>query len=182
MFARMLMCFGSSIRPLWRVTRNGSYLHSGSRYLSDSVLYRSRVSDCHRCLAPGLAFAAVRGAPLQEIPEGSRESVSGFYRPHFGPVVQTLRPDPEQVQPDCSFIRCEQRRKGRCTEAEECSDRATPQGQAIRPVHLDKCSGTSGRRRSGEAVGLGSCGDTSADCERTARGGCVRLGQWKAVK
>lgn len=77
----VLTVLGLPIRPPWRLTRNGSYPNSGMRYFSDSVPYRwlcLEMSDCHRCSAPGFAFAAVRGTSVQEIPEGSGESVSEF--------------------------------------------------------------------------------------------------------
>ena len=50
-------------------------------------------ADCHRSPAPGFTFAAVRGASLQEIPEGSREPVSELCRPRFDPIVQRLKID-----------------------------------------------------------------------------------------
>ena len=99
-------------------------------------------ADCHRCPEPRSTFATVRGASLQEIPEGSREPVSEFCWPRFDPIIQTLKIDLEQIQSDCGLVRCEQRRKGRCAEEEERGDRAAPQGKTAKLSCLDKCRGT----------------------------------------
>jgi hypothetical protein len=50
------------------------------------------MSDYCQSPAPGFTFEAVRRAIVQEIQEGSGESVSEFHRFRPNPIVRTLKP------------------------------------------------------------------------------------------